>query len=181
MITTKMTVNSGLLSVAATLALFRPLQNASKKVKEDNPATKVLPMYHVVLLLVCITNYTGLLDAVGSLSITTSNTSVLITWTAPFSFEFSTLGPDITYCVDVVVNTQSSTDLQEAMLIHSECDVKETDFTFVPLFTPSTCDEWEFIVTPVNLAGNGTRSTLARGLTFASEVTANGNRSLYTK
>lgn len=116
----------------------------------------------------------GVLAAVGSLSIATSNTSVLITWTAPFSFEFATLGPDITYCVDVVVSTQSMAH-QDVMLIYSECVIEETFFTFVPPFTPSTCDEWEFIVTPVNLAGNGTRSTLARNLTFDSEVIANGN------
>lgn len=114
---------------------------------------------------------------VGSLSIQPNNTSVLITWRAPFSFEFATVGPDITYCIEVTVTTQSHPTLQRSAsrLVHSECDVEESTFLFAPIIPPSSCDAWEFAVTPVNLAGNGSTSSIHGGLTFTTDVVVNGN------
>ena len=116
--------------------------------------------------------HSGPLAAVGSLNVTTQHTSFLVTWTAPFSFQFATVGPDLTYCVDVI-NKYNSSTLQSATLIHSRCSVEETQYSFSPVFMASTCDDLEFRVTPVNQAGNGTSGTIS-GYSLPPELTVNG-------
>ena len=73
----------------------------------------------------------------------------IIHWDPPFSLNLTGVDPDITYCVDVLNRTSE-------LMIHSECDIEETEFRYR---TPSRiwCDWLTFIVTPVNLAGNGTK------------------------
>ena len=55
--------------------------------------------------------------------------------------------PDITYCVNVVNSNSSST-------LHSECGINETEFSY-PIPPDSQCNNYTFIVIPVNLVGNG--------------------------
>ena len=99
-----------------------------------------------------INTLAGLLDAVGALSVDLVDTNISLTWTAPFTLDISKVDPDITYCVDVVNSTSSSTVL-------SECGIIETSFSF-PI--GRVCDNlnYTFTVTPVNRAGNGTAVTL---------------------
>ena len=86
-----------------------------------------------------------MLSAVGSLRLNINGSTILLlNWTAPFTLDISTTAVDITYCVDVVNSS--------AILLHSECGITETEYTF----PRSWCEEYTFVVTPVNVVGNGT-------------------------
>ena len=96
----------------------------------------------------------GHLSAVGSLSVTVQNSIIFLTWTAPFTLDITGVDPDITYCVGVVNSTSSST-------LHSQCGITETEYEYthsIPLET--VCHDYMVTVTPVNVVGNGTPSTL---------------------
>ena len=96
----------------------------------------------------------GLLSAVGSLLLVTVQDSVIsLTWTAPFTLNIRGVHPDITYCVGVVYPTSSST-------LHSQCGITETEYEY-PIPPDSACHNLMVTVTPVNVVGNGTSSTLA--------------------
>ena len=91
---------------------------------------------------------TGLLSAVGSLSVTLQDSTISLNWTAPFTLDIRGVDPDITYCV-AVVNSTSSTP-------HSQCGINVTEYEY-PIPPDSTCHNYTFtfIVTPVNAVGNG--------------------------
>jgi hypothetical protein len=94
------------------------------------------------------------LSAVGSLTLTPqdSRTTVLLSWTPPFTLDIFNVNPDIAgYCVDVVGSSSA--------MLHSECGITVTEFTY-PLPTMNWCDVYTFTVTPVNVVGNGTLSSL---------------------
>ena len=96
----------------------------------------------------------GLLSAVGSLSVTVQDSTISLTWTAPFTLDIAGVDADITYCVGVVNSTSSST-------LHSECGITETEYEYthsIPL--DAVCHDYRVTVTPVNVVGNGTSSTL---------------------
>ena len=93
--------------------------------------------------------HVGLLSAVGSLNITTLDSTLTLTWTPPFTLDIEAVESDISgYCVDVVNSTSSST-------LHSECGITETQFSY-PIPPDSDCYVYNFTVTPVNIVGNGT-------------------------
>ena len=94
---------------------------------------------------------TGLLSAVGSLMMTVQDSTISLTWTAPFTLDITGVDPDITYCVGVVNSTSSST-------LHLECGITETEYEY-PIPSDSACHDHMVTVTPVNHAGNGTSST----------------------
>ena len=109
------------------------------------------------LLATVIMLFAGLLAAVGSPSVDLVGTDIFLTWTAPFTLDISNADPDITYCVDVVNSTSSSTVL-------SERGITVTGFNFsIPL--GRVCDNYTFTVTPVNMVGNGTAVTLGYSIT----------------
>ena len=116
------------------------------------------PHSHDVLLgIVCIMYLliwltTGLLSAVGSLSLIVQNSTISLTWKAPFTLDITGVDPDITYCVGVVNSTSSSS-------LHSQCGITETGYEY-PIPPDSACHDHMVTVTPVNPAGNGTSSTL---------------------
>ena len=90
----------------------------------------------------------GHLSAVGSLHITTSNTTLSLTWEPPFTLDITGVDPDITgYCVDVMNSTSSVT-------LHSQCRITETLFSY-PIPENTNCTVVEFIVTPLNIVGQG--------------------------
>ena len=71
--------------------------------------------------------------------------NVTLNWTAPFSLNLTGVEPDITYCVEVISATTSMV---------TECDIHVPMWTYIS--TVPLCDRLTFVVTPVNLAGNGT-------------------------
>ena len=102
--------------------------------------------------------HAGLLSAVGSLMMTVQDSTISLTWTAPFTLDIPG-DPDITYCVCEVNSTSSST-------LHSQCGITETEYEY-PIPPDSACHDHMITVTPVNPAGNGTSSTYyLRGITM---------------
>ena len=94
--------------------------------------------------------YVGLLDAVGSLMLTTTKSVSTLTWTPPFSLDITGIHPDIAgYCVDVTTANSS---------IHSECGITRTEFSYDSI--TNLCTVVKFTVTPINVVGNGTRRTV---------------------
>lgn len=91
----------------------------------------------------------GLLPAVGSLDLESNDSSIHLTWEAPFVLEG--VSPDIDgYCVDVTSASHT---------LWSECGITSTEFNF--LIPPeSVCSEILFTVTPGNLVGNGTSANV---------------------
>lgn len=73
-----------------------------------------------------------------------------LNWIAPHSLDLTDIDPDIEgYCIDIENSTSSST-------IHSECNIIATEFTY-PHPAGGWCDTFVFVVTPVNVVGNGTQ------------------------
>ena len=96
----------------------------------------------------------GRLSAVGSLSITASDSTLSLTWEPSFTLDISGVDPDITgYCVDVINSTSSVT-------LHSECGINTTIFTY-PKPNDTDCVVYSLIfsVTPHNIVGAGEIAT----------------------
>lgn len=69
----------------------------------------------------------GPLDTVSSLDLQVENSTVILTWTAPFSLDITGVDPDITYCVDVINSTATSSVM---MILDTECEITETMFVY---------------------------------------------------
>ena len=94
----------------------------------------------------------GLLAAVGSPETTVNNSTILLTWDPPFTLDMRDVFPhDITYCVEVVSSS--------ATTLHSQCNITRAEFTY-PLPPRSWCLGYNFIITPVNVVGDGPSSTV---------------------
>ena len=103
---------------------------------------------------------TGLLDAVGSLDVNMSGDSTLaLNWRAPFTLDITGIQPDIQYCVDVMTTTSSLTT----------CTINVTKFSYSLPPNSSCHDYYEFTVTPVNVVGNGTPSSLNFSTNISTE------------
>ncbi len=112
----------------------------------------------------------GLLPAVGSLTATPIllDSIISLTWTPPFSLDIPRVDPDITgYCVGVVNSTSS-------LVIHSQCGITDTQYNYTVPPNDTVCDTYTFTVTPVNIVGNGTSSSV----TLQSSITE-GEKSHY--
>ena len=108
-------------------------------------------MDHLNPILPYIKTPTGLLDAVGSLEVNMSQDSSLsLSWRAPFTLDITGIDPDIQYCVDVMTTTSSLTTWR----------INITEFSYSLPPDNSCHDYYEFTVTPVNVVGNGTPSSL---------------------
>lgn len=93
----------------------------------------------------------GLLDAVGSLVMTVMNSTVMLTWSPPFTLDILLVDPDITgYCLDVVNSTSSET-------VYSECNITTTQISY----PRPQCHDHLFTITPINIVGNGTENTIS--------------------
>ena len=91
---------------------------------------------------------TGFLAPVGSLQATLLNSSLTLTWMAPFSLDLTGVDPDITdYCVRVF-NATSSEQL------HSTCQISMTEFTY-QLPSDTDCHVYDFTVFGRNGLGRG--------------------------
>ena len=110
-------------------------------------------VHRLMIIIVIIFCYTlGLLPAVSFLSLTEQDSTISLTWTAPFTLDILDVHPDITYCVDVY---KSKTSFP---VFHSECGIPNTNFSY-PTPPDSVCYIYIFTVTPVNGVGKGTRKT----------------------
>ena len=93
----------------------------------------------------------GLLEAVGNLKNESLDRVVHLTWDAPFSLDITGVDPDIWYRIDVTVDN---------VTFNRYDDINITEFNFT---MGNTSVIYEFQVTPVNGAGNGTASASVTG------------------
>lgn len=108
--------------------------------------------------------YVGLLSAVDNLNATVLDSTISLTWIPPFSLDIPGVHPDITYCIDVINSTSSQ-------LILSQCEIGVSQYNYPrPLSLENkACDVFIFIVTPVNVVGNGTGSSISEKYSNESE------------
>ena len=78
-----------------------------------------------------------------------SDDAINVTWDVPFSLD---INETITYCVRLL-NTEDSLDEYIA------CNVFST-FISIPYMMHSFCEEYNVTVTPHNIVGNGSSSTV---------------------
>ena len=92
----------------------------------------------------------GLLSSVESLAFSSQSSAISLSWAAPFTLDITDIDPDITYCVDVVSSSS----------VVKECDITVTDYLF-PLSSNIGCVDVTFTVTPVNVLGEGNKTSLS--------------------
>ena len=133
------------------------------------------------------TYHVGKLGCVENLTnITSSNTSVSISWTAPFSLNVTNEGPDIWYTVFIcekeklVIDKELDTAAGDIVVTHNdtvddtmdpicanfiEILQLDTSYTLTPEH-PSPCIQYVFTVIPYNGAGEGECSLSIAGYTI---------------
>ena len=95
----------------------------------------------------------GQLDAVTNLTNQSLGHVIHLTWDAPFSLDITGVDPDIRYRVEITVgNAPFNTYF-----------VNFPEFNFILNNKTSTSVMYEFRVTPINGAGNGTTSAPVLG------------------
>ena len=114
-------------------------------------------LFYYFLLLHCSI---GQLDAVTNLTNQSLGQVIHLTWNAPFSLDISGVDPDIWYRVDITVgNTLFNTYFVNIPELNFMMDNKTT-----------TSVIYEFRVTPINGAGNGTTSAPVTGYFSGGEL-----------
>ena len=94
-------------------------------------------------------SFIGLLAAVENLTVHSKWSSILLTWTPPFSLDITGVDPDLWYCVEVYNITWGRAPLT------TNCSVYEPQF-YLTALNHSPCDLFEFRIFAVNAVGNGT-------------------------
>ena len=97
-------------------------------------------------------NISGLLSAVGDLGATSNASSVIISWSAPFSLDVTGVDPDIWY--SVLIYNVTDENNPTAILCTDCTNITETHYTF----TPECFNKYDVSVVPSNGAGQGERS-----------------------
>ena len=97
-----------------------------------------------------------MLSVVGNPSAIVLGSTISLTWEAPFFFDI--IGDDVTYRVDVINSTSSQ-------VIHSQGGINITQYNYTTSLSPErrACDIFKFIITPVNVVGNGNESSISQG------------------
>ena len=91
-----------------------------------------------------------MLASVGDLTANSDISSIIISWSAPFSLDVTGDGPDIWYTVLIYDVTDNPTAIP-----CTDCtDITETHYTFTPDYL-SPCHKYIFTVIPLNGAGQG--------------------------
>ena len=94
---------------------------------------------------------TGLLDAVFDLRVDYVSPSFVISWQPPFTLDIP--GPiDITYCI-LITNVSSSSPSP----LENLCGIVPANYSVNLNFDP--CVEYNVMITPENMLGNGTSTT----------------------
>ena len=109
----------------------------------------------------------GLLDAVSNLTTESLSQVIHLTWDAPFSLDITGVDLDIWYRVDITV----SDDPLSTYFISRVVNIPEFNFTMSDYNDTSTSVIYEFRVTPINGAGNGTTSARVTGYFSGRELT----------
>ena len=99
-----------------------------------------------------------MLSAVGNLNATVLDSTISLTWEAPFFLDIFSIDPDITYRVDVINSTSSQ-------VIHSQGGITITQYNYTTSLSLErrACDVFKFIIIPVNIVGNGNESSISQG------------------
>ena len=93
-------------------------------------------------------------------------TSIIFTWTAPFTLDVTGVDPDIWYSVSIYNVTD---DLSATAFSCTDCiRVTEPLYVFTPE-DPSPCIQYYFAVVPFNGAGMGEASQNITGYTIDGE------------
>ena len=100
----------------------------------------------------------GLLGAVCNLTSESLGKAIHLTWDAPFSLDITGVDPDIWYHIEITVDN---------VPLNRYDDINITEFNFT---MNDTSVIYEFRVTPVNGAGNGTISTSVAGYFNCGEL-----------
>ena len=108
----------------------------------------------------------GQLDAVTNLTNQSLGHVIHLTWDAPFSLDITGVDPDIWYRVDITVDNNSFSTLDDI-------NTPEFNFTMDDYNDTNTSVVYEFRVTSINGAGNGT-STPVTGYFTARELSMYG-------
>ena len=116
---------------------------------------------------VSVVSSVGLLNAVNNLKIEFLGQVIHLTWDAPFSLDITGVDPDIWYRVDVTVdNNYFST--------YDDINVTQFNFTMADYNDTNTSVIYEFRVTPINGAGNGTTNASVTGYFTGRELMYGG-------
>ena len=116
-------------------------------------------------------NSAGLLNAVGNLKSESLGQVIHLTWDAPFSLDITGVDPDIWYHVDLTVDKDSfNISSINPYFITSTVNVSEFTFKVDDHNNTSTSVIYEFRVTPINGAGNGTTSAPVTGYFSGREL-----------
>ena len=108
----------------------------------------------------------GLLDAVNNFRSESLGQVIHLTWDAPFSLDITGVEPDIWYRVEITV-TDGPLNTHFASRI---VNIPEFNFTMNDHKATSTSVIYEFRVTPINGAGNGTTSSPVTGYFSGCEL-----------
>ena len=108
----------------------------------------------------------GLLDAVGNFKSESLGQVIHLTWDAPFSLDITGVDPDIWYRVDITLTN----DPLNMYFINRVVNIPEFNFTMDDYNGTNTSAVYEFQVTPINGAGNGTTSAPVTGYFTGREL-----------
>ena len=98
----------------------------------------------------------GPLTAVDRLTLTEQNSTISVTWGAPSTLDITSVDSDIKgYYVNVMKSCSTSSSLQT---LDTEL-VTETRYSY-PTPPDGVCCIYMFAITPVNVVGNGTQTTV---------------------
>lgn len=101
----------------------------------------------------------GLLDAVTNLTTDSLGQVIRLTWDAPPSLDITGIDPDIWYRVDITVDNDPFNNFSDSIPFYF---VNTSEFNFTQ-GSANTSVIYQFKVTPINGAGNGTTSAPVTG------------------
>ena len=105
----------------------------------------------------------GQLDAVTNLTNQSLGQVIHLTWDAPFSLDITGVDPDIQYRVDVIVDNIP-------LGTYHNINISEFNFTMDGHNGTNTSVIYEFQITPINGAGDGTTSDPVTGYFSGREL-----------